>query len=436
MLLIERLFKSQLRRNMVSGGVLSFANTLIGLFAYPIYLQYLGIDLYGIWLLLAVVLNFSRLGMLGIPSAMIKLISEYEDERNALRQEQYISTALILLFGVGLLIVSVTFILSKQIIILLGLTSDNSAIAITYLPYIVILSAYIFITETINSVLSGLGRMDKANYIMSLSRLVTLITSFSLLYNGLGIDSMLIANAVGYLYLHIASVRNINRLSPIRLFRLENCNKDAAARIIGFGGGVTGITLLNMFISPFNKIILSRYVSIEAVVVYEIGYRISNQLKSVYHTFFKALLPEVSKESAKKTKEANLRVRNINKRSFRLILITGLPSYLILFIVAEPLMKIWLGNGYIESMPNILRIFLVSSFFILLAIPSYFTLLGIGKINKSIHAAIIQSIINVFGILYCIWASITLNVYIVSCITVGGLILGSTYLMIRGRSII
>jgi O-antigen/teichoic acid export membrane protein len=275
--------------------------------------------------------------------------------------------------------------------------------------------------------------MDKANYIMSLSRLVTLIISFSLLYNGLGIESMLIANAVGYLYLHVASVRNINRLSPIRLFRLANCNKDAAVRIMSFGGGVTGITLLNMFISPFNKIILSRYVSIEAVVVYEIGYRISNQLKSVYHTFFKALLPEVSKESAKKTKEANLRVRNINNRSFRLILITGLPSYLILFIVAEPLMRIWLGNGYIESMPNVLRIFLVSSFFILLAIPSYFALLGIGGVNRIINAAIIQSFISVFGILSFILADISLTIYIVVFITTVGLILGSTYLMFQGR---
>ena len=417
---------------MISGSVLTLINTLVGLIAFPVYLNYLGVEEYGVWLLLAVILNISRLGMLGVPEAITKLISEYEAQQNILIQERIISTALIILLGMGLFVVIVTLVLMESIIGILGLSQDNSVTASVYLPYIAILSAYIFISETVNSVLSGLGRMDKANYIKSLSGLFAMATSFLLLYWGLGLESLIVGSTVGFLYLHAASAISIGRIKSIKLFSFMNWSKGEVAKILSFGGGVSGMSLLTMFLSPFNKVILSRYVNIEAVVVYEIGYRIASQLRSFYHMFFKALLPEVSKESAKNTKEAGLRIGNIKKNSIGLILIVGLPPYLILFLLSEPLLKLWLGGGYIESMTDVTKIFLVSSFFILLSVPSYFTFLGVGKVKQGLVAALIHAIVNLGIIFSCLWIGVPLDVYIVVFSTALGMALGAIYLIVQG----
>ena len=76
--LINKLFGSQLRRNMTSGAVITALGTIASLVAYPMYLSYLGAETYGLWLVLAVVLHLSLVGMLGIPQAVTKLVAEEE----------------------------------------------------------------------------------------------------------------------------------------------------------------------------------------------------------------------------------------------------------------------------------------------------------------------------------------------------------------------
>ena len=52
--------------------ILAVGNTLIILVSYPLYLKYLGMELYGLWATLSVVVSFTAIGRLGIDTAMIK----------------------------------------------------------------------------------------------------------------------------------------------------------------------------------------------------------------------------------------------------------------------------------------------------------------------------------------------------------------------------
>jgi hypothetical protein len=48
-LMIKRLFSSQLRINMFSGVAVTVVNTGVLAIAYPIYLNFLGYEKYGVW---------------------------------------------------------------------------------------------------------------------------------------------------------------------------------------------------------------------------------------------------------------------------------------------------------------------------------------------------------------------------------------------------
>jgi len=73
--MINRLFSSQFRINIVSGTVTTAINAVVMVIAYPVYLHFLGYEKYGVWLVLATVLTFAQLGNLGIGPVVMKLVA-------------------------------------------------------------------------------------------------------------------------------------------------------------------------------------------------------------------------------------------------------------------------------------------------------------------------------------------------------------------------
>ncbi len=434
--LLKRSVGSQLRRNMASGILLTVANTVVSLAVFPVYLSYLGSEVYGLWLVLALVINFARFGMLGIPEAVAKLVAEEDGQGNPSGVEQCATTALGVLCAIGLLCMFSVIALRYQIVDILGLESAHAVVALRYLPMIAVLSLYVLAVETFVAVLSGLGRMDQANYSRSAGRLATAVAAVVLLVGGLGLKSLLIANAFGALVIHIVGFIYIRRRMKIRFMKLGNWNRQCVSRIFRFGASVSGMSLLGMLLSPFNKLILTRYVGLDAVPVYEISYRLATQMRLLFQTAFSALLPEISRESGKQTVQAYRRIQHLNRRSFQLILRYALPGYLLLAAVGAPLLNIWLGDQFVNTMPGVFRILLVGSFLCLLASPPFYTLLGTGQAVHCLLACVIQSIVNVGIVLGAIYTGRSLSVYTVAWALLGGMVLADLYLIVYSRLIL
>ena len=430
---MKRLLSSQLRRNMASGLVVTAANTIAGLVAYPFYLSYLGAETYGLWLVLSVVLTFSLIGMLGIPDAIVKLVSEAQGDGNSCGINRCVSTALLILCAMGLAIVVIVFALRRPIVSILGVAPLQSTRALCYVPLIAVLSMYVFIVEAHNAVLSGLGRMDQANYVRSIGRLTMPAVCIALLALGFGLKSLLIGNATGYVVTHIASAICIHRLHRGRLIQIRYWDRKWAGRILGFGGAVSAMSLLNMLLDPFNKLILTRCVGLQTVPVYEISCRLSQQLRSLFQTILRALLPEISREYGSRTPDAVERIRKLNWRSVRLVITVALPVYILLMFVATPLLKAWLGNGYMEAMPGMLRILLMASFLCLLATPIAFVLLAMGWVRFGLYTSVIQAVTNVVILIGVLTAGIPLSVHLVGWITLAAMAAADIYMFICGR---
>ncbi len=416
---------------MASGAVITIANTIASLVAYPVYLHYLGAETYGLWLLLAIVLNFAGLGMLGIPDAVTKFVAEEVGRENVEGAKRCVTTSLAMLFASGIIIMIGIIVFRHPIVGILNIESNHAVLAIGYLPLIAILSLYIFIVEVLCAMLSGLGRMDMANYTRSVGRLLTPISAFVLLNFGCGLKSLLIANAFGYFVIHIISLLFIKKICKISFFRFNQLDVQWVKRILRFGGGLSFMSLLTMFISPFNKIMISRYIGLDAIPVYEIGYRVAMQLRSLFQMFFRALLPEISGESGKRTIEAYKRIRHLNNCCMRLILIGAIPCYIFLMLVATPLLKTWLGEGFTETMPGVLRVLLVSSFSTLFATPSYYVVLGMGKVRLCLFTSVIQAVVNVAIITVLVYIDVPLSTYRIALAMLMGTLLGSLHMFIQ-----
>jgi len=381
---------------MTSGMLTTGINMFIILASYPIYLHYLGYEKYGLWLILAVVLGFAQLGNLGINQAIMKLVAEEHGRENLQGIRSYVTMAWSVLAVTGSTILLVILLFKSQIVAAFKLSGENADMVSWLLPYVGALTIYVFLVQSLNATLAGLGRMDLSNYILAAGQFCAALMSVLLLWLGRGIEGLLIGNASSFVVVHIASILFIRRrINKLGFLRRDNWDLQRLKKLLHFGSAVFGGTLISILMDPFNKLMLSRYAGVATVPVYDIAFRGSMQVRGLMEAGIRAIMPEVSRISANMTTQARNRIPQLNSRSMKLIFFLGIPVYGTLAIFAPLLLRVWLGDRFVETLPSVFRIMLLGTFLSLLGVPAFHTMMGMGRVRSCFWGFAIPSIINV-----------------------------------------
>jgi O-antigen/teichoic acid export membrane protein len=401
--MIQKILSSQLRINMVSGIVTAVINTVVLFVAFKIYLHFLGWETYGVWAILATVLTFAQLGDIGISQAVIKLVAEGYGRGDIEDIQRYVTTALTMLCLSGAVILAIILVFKGPIVDAFKLSDKDSKTVLWLLPYISILSVYVLLVQSFNSILSGMGRMDLVNYIQSIGRMLSVIIVIILLSSGFGVVSLLIGSTISYLFIHISSFICIRRIAKVHFLRLRNLDFQRAKRILHFGGAVFSSSLMGMFISPFNKLMLSRYTGVSAVAVYETALALSSQIRGLIETGLRPLMPAISSIGVNMTTDIKNKISQMNINLLKLIFIFGGSLYCLFAIFSPLLLKLWLRDKFVEPLPDAFRIMLVATFITLVGAPAYHTIVGLGKLRYFIIGTIISTCGNfVLVTTYCV----------------------------------
>ncbi len=426
-------FGSQLRRNMVSGVFCSGINAVAMMVAYPVYLHFLGYEKYGVWLVLATVLSFAQLGNLGIGQAVIKLVAEEHGRKNIEGIQKYVVTAILILLISGSIALAAILVFKSHIIGLFNLSDENARIALWLLPYIGVLSIYVFVVQAMNATLSGLGRMDLANFAQALGRIVAVSIATLMLYRGNGIESILIGNSLSYIFIHLMSLVCIKRTTSLRFVRMSNICMVYGKKILTFGSHLFGSSLVAMLLVPFNKLIISRYIGVASVPIFEIAFNGSMQIRGLIEAGLRATMPEISRASAGMTKNGLDRIKSISRKSIKLILVFGLPAYALIMFASPWLLQLWLGDKYNISVGISFRIMLIGTYLSLIGVPAFYTLMGLGKGRDILFCNIIQSSVNVVIILSFIATGLSVGTNTVCVAVMAGMGGATLYLMTKQK---
>lgn len=432
-IVIRKLFSSQLRINMISGVATAVISTVVVAISYPLYLHFLGYEQYGVWLVLSVVLTFAQLGNLGISQAVMKLVAEEYGRNDLHAAEQYVMSATAILLASGVVVFALIVLLRGQIVALFKLSQENGATALWLLPYVAGLSVYVFTVQAANGMLSGFGRMDLANYAQTGGHLLAVPVAGVMLSCGMGVKSLLISSVVSYLFIHATSLFFVHRVARVRVFRIRNLRVSRMRKLLGFGSAVLGTSFLSMLLSPFNKLMLSRYAGVASIPVYEIAYNGSMQVRRLAEAGIRAMMPEVSRIGANMTEQAGRRIRDINRRCSGLVIWLGVPMYAVLVLGSPWLLRIWLGSRFVVTLPGAFRIALVASFLSLACVPAYYTLMGLGRVRHCFINQAILAAMNLLLILAFAWIDKGLALREVIASMLIGTALSSSYTILQSR---
>jgi len=421
---------SQLKKNVLSGSLLAGSGIIMMLVSYPVYLHFLGTELYGLWATLSVVMMFSSMGNLGINSAIIKYTAEEYGRGSTRGIAEYLATSLVILAVPSFVILCALFVFNNAIVGFLDLKETFTEKSAGLIPMIGILSVCIMFTDLVKGTVMGVGRVDIANYVFLAGRILQIGLSIILVVMGMGVWGLYYGALC--MYTIIALVYCLILLFRYRIPVLASGRfcRDKAKSLFSFGGTMFSARVISMLLVPFNKVIVAKFIGLSEVTYFDIAYKGAIQLRNIFEMGLKAIMPKVSEITGTYT-HFKERVNVIHAKGIRFILVFALPLFVILFVLNRPLLEVWLGRNYHESLVFGFRVLLAGFFCNLLCVPAYYVFMGVGKVKECFMNAAVQSILNVGVILLYVCLSNTISLPLVFIISGSALAAASLYVLAR-----
>ena len=379
---------------MLSGMFTSGCTAVLMAISYPIYLHKLGYQTYGIWIALAVVISMSQLGNLGMSQALVKRVAEHFERREHEEIARYYSTAVFTLMILAGCLFGTLFVLKRPILQLLGLNAKQVAEYSALATGVFALSVMTFVVDVVAAVLSGIGRIDLYNYSQLATQAVSILCALSLLLLNFKLGGMLVAQIAGYSTGLIFAVVCITKRVSKWPLRPAYYSPRHLKRLLGQGMFLASGWALSLLFHPVNKILLAQSGQFALLPVYEIAVNLSMRLRNLFEAGQRALMPETSRLIG--TREFSpTSIVSLLKSSLRGLLVYAAPLYVIVFLAATPLTRVWLGSSFNPLVPGAIRIFLIGTFVSLIGTPFYYALIGAGRAQAVLIANGLQLGVNV-----------------------------------------
>ncbi|SDF71712.1 oligosaccharide flippase family protein [Sporolituus thermophilus] len=385
-------FSRQFIKNVFSGPFKIILNAIIVFFSYRYFLNTFGSEKYSVWLLLAIIIDLSRMGNLGVSDVLINYIAEARQKDDNKNLCFYFSTSLSIVSFFLICTGVILWSIRDFIPVFLNVTSAYIPLFNELYLNVIILSFLIVLLEILLVVLYGLGRADLANYYQAIGVFAGTLLSILFIYLGFDIFGLFTGNLIGTIGVIVISLRNIYNQLGYFPFRLTSVKLSTAKDIIQNSIYMFTVSIINLLFLPVGKILVSKYIGTVEVVCFDLTFKIGFQIRSFFDIALKALAAEVSS-----IKNDYQKLKYVFTKIYKYLFLIAVPIYMVTLIFSKEILTFWLSNLYFPLINESFRI-IQSAFAInLFAVPVYYFFLGNGSFKILLGGYMVQSAVA-FGL--------------------------------------
>lgn len=369
---------------------------LISLLLIPFIIHRIGMEQYGIWVLLEVVIIYlSLLDFTGIGGAFVKYIAEYHATRDFNRCNQVINLGWAYYTVFWIIMASLVFLFKNPLLRIFRFPPElSSTISVVFLG-ILLISFIRGSFAVFRSVLLGLQRMDITNTIAILTSLVHAGSVILFLSLGFGLKGLVLSGLIVALFTVILQTVFAARTLPQMRFRLFSFSKDIFKKTFVYGINIRVATLSEMINTHVDKIFLGYFLNTLLVGSYELGAKIARIARSFPEQLLPAILPASSELHALDDKD------NLQKLYFRGSKYLSLLTFpLALFIIANApiIITFWMGDrGFPGFQQSVLALQVLSVGYVFMLLVSMGRLIarGMGIPQYEMRSSVLIVILNI-----------------------------------------
>ncbi|MDD8013333.1 MAG: oligosaccharide flippase family protein [Acidobacteriota bacterium] len=384
-------------------------NSAVQLLMIPLLVRHLGLDGYGIYILLVNIIGYSVLADLGLGQGVIKFVAELKARGDAQALNRSVSAALwvqMLLGGAGM---ALLVVFSRRLLLLLKVPPGALAAAQTSLWLCAVAFLFTMISGTFMSVLMGLQRYDLTSRTTIATNLAMNAGIVLVLLAGGGITSAVAVTAafsiVNCLVFFVLMKKNLPALVLFTAFDPVHFRK-----LLGFSGYIFISRISTFFCNYVLVFIVSFFLGPAAVPLYAIPLRLTNGVTGLISTLTAVIFPYASEISIAAGRE---KINGVLVRGSRLAAAIAVPVNLAMAAFAMPILVAWMGRAFADRAAPVLSLLaLVSLLGSLTMIPNLITMgLGFARVisffSLSILFLFLLSVplgLMLFGVYGAAWA--------------------------------
>jgi O-antigen/teichoic acid export membrane protein len=328
-------------RNVSTRYLAIIAETVTGLVMLPFNLGHLGAADYGLWVLLgSITVHFSVLD-LGYGGALVKFMAQYRAHRNAQALNEIASTLFYVFAAVGvaayLLAAGVAFNLEH----LFRISPAQAQVGRWVLLIIALHISMNFPFSVYGGVMSGFQRYDQNNLVAIATTLAVAGVNAAVLAAGYGLVTLVAATTCVRIVAYFVYRQNAYRVFPDlrispRLFR-----RDRLREVTGFSVYSSLIDWANKLNYQLDTLVIGAFIGSSAVAVWAPAERIISGTQRLTNQLNGVLFPTIVDSDASNQQG---RLQQIFLQGTRLSLAMVVPITAALVLLADPLIRAWLGD--------------------------------------------------------------------------------------------
>jgi O-antigen/teichoic acid export membrane protein len=367
------------------------ASALYMLLILPLIVGYVGIEEYGLWTLVLALSGYVGLMDLGIGTSFVPYIARYVSLASYDEVNKVVQHGLLFYVGISLIVVAAGYAVAASLFSLVNLPAAYLESA--RLMFLLALLGFAFssVAGVFGSVLTALQRVDAFNALLVGFLLLKLATIAVVLELGYGLMGVMWADLTITIISIVPFVIMARKFVPQLSLRWSGYDAPLMRSLIGFGTKLQVSRIADIVQAHFDKLILSRFVGLSAVSMYDFGSRPGGRLRALPLTAIASLVPAVSALNA--TDEAG-RIRAAVVRSTRYLAIVAVGMFAFFLCFAGQFVEVWLGSGF-ERAAMVLRVLSLGHLVGVVASAMSFAAQGMGKPEIQMHTTLVQAVLNV-----------------------------------------
>jgi len=341
----------------------------------PLILSYVSIEEYGLWSYCFVVLGYLALTAFGFNSTYIRYAADYRSRDENDKLNELFSTGLISMIIFSSVLFSIFWCLVPWLVSILGIDPELQGTA----RGLMIGTAAIFV---VNFTLAGYQSILEGEQLITLVRKIHLIASvleivliILLFQMGVGVFSLLWAYSARLFLVILLTIIFAHRVFPFLRLSVKLFRKDALKKFAGFGNQMNLLGFLALLINSVDRILITRFLHLGAVGLYEIGRKLPNIGLMLPSSIAGTVMPAASHLEGSSQQE---KLKQVYLAATRYLMILSSIPYAFLILFAHRIIEVWVGRGYIESV-HVMQVLAIGTFINLFTGIGTACVRGIGK---------------------------------------------------------
>ena len=386
--------KAAVVKSSLSGVAQFVLSTGLVLITIPTFVRLLGPEAYGIFSLVALVGSVNIFANLGLNSSLIRFLAQ----QGKTKESDYDIVVNLLILLAILCPLTVCGIIFREGILLHVLNVPPRLVNAAEWLFISMLIGNVFLLlgQTFTAILDSLQKIYLTNLYQMINNivywgLILLVLSLGYSLSGVAV-AILTSTIIWFCIVAVSGLRSWGRLS----FKgLRSNGMWVAKKQLHYGLQIYTGGLVGFLYEPLTKILVSRFLGVTEVGLFDIGLRARNQIMGLTNKLLYPLYPIISQLDDRK--RIGTLVHDVEQKTFLLIM----PLIGIVLLAAKPLVLLFFHSNVDAiaiTIACIVSAFLFGSFTVT---PNYQFLMAKGHASKTIVLQVVNVLVNAIVFLVC-----------------------------------